>query len=640
MAMANLVSNPQRLELILNFLPANEAFGAAKVSQTFHQAQERLNAGVFLQRIRPNTWASKNKLDQEFNRRLLRDWYLCLKDSALQVAYIESRQHLIFIEPSCTLTAAPQGSDPFPVDADSQKYRCSIESFNLDCLWWDCLQEELFEWPRQRSDGEEEDEEPASGPQAAPEATGGYPSDSKPEAVQEELPFELEAVPGYQGSLDPPNLLEDVLAVLSLNAAWFSYSFWTRQLQAILLLQDGRFLLIGACEMQGTIDSQAAARVYRGFVADSLASLVTFAQDPRSREILRTRLPGEPAPVASAGVQSVNPTWMSVSIPRVEPDKAEAFHERFGSFLHASETCENVLFSTLQVDVEQGRKNIKAGDKCRVVRQSETFIWTSCRCQDWAAPLGPVPPKLEAEYLERASKEDLRFTTFSGGCHLGLRRDRWYDAVVVHVNEDNTVDLRYTDPKTWSNGASGFTEGEGNDRNEALIEADVDIERVKVVPGSRWYLDFKRIWEGCSGFSCIGLSFGGDDVGSIRCFAGSQTLNQDAPKVVEEVPFLKLADVFADTTAAHLFRCKVLSEEKECFEDKESIQEIEELSLDKGQTDGEMYPRSAQMAVGKRLFLKLLRTSFWDKWVAQGGESPAKIVNLFKKDKFVRLVIK
>ena len=535
-------SNPQRLEFILNYLPANEAFGAAKVSQTFHQAQERLNASVFLHQIRPNAWVSKNKLDQKFNRRLLRDWYLCLKYSALQVAYVGHEQHLIFVEPSCTLTAAPQGSDPFPVNVDNDKYCCFIEPFNFDCLWWDCLQKELFEWPRQvaqilerrpeeedeferreapeargayprgldrrseeedeferreapeargayprgldrrseeedeferreapeargayprgldrRSEEEEDEFERREAPEArgayprgldrrseeedeferreapeargayprgldrrseeedeferreapeargayprgldrrseeedeferreapeargayprgldrrseeedeferreAPEARGAYPSEnSKPEALQEEMLFELEAVPGYQGSLDPPNLLEDVLAVLSLNAAWFTTSFWTRQLQAILLLRDCRFLLIGACEMQNTIDSQAKARVYRGFVADSLASLVTFAQDPRSREILRTRLPGEPAPVASAGVQSVNPTWMSVSIPRVEPDKAEAFHERFGSFLHASETCENVLFSTLQVDPHEQRQ--------------------------------------------------------------------------------------------------------------------------------------------------------------------------------------------------------------------------------------------------------------------------------------------
>ena len=285
----------------------------------------------------------------------------------------------------------------------------------------------------------------------------------------------------------------------------------------------------------------------------------------------------------------------------------------------------------------EARKNIKAGDKLRVVREGWTFIWARCRCEAWAAPLGPVPPKLEAEYLERASKEDLRFTIFGGGSHLGLKHDRWYEAVVVHVNEDNTVDLRYTDPTEWSNGASSFAEGEGNDRNEALIETDVDIERAQVVPSSRWYSDFKRIWEGCSGFSCIGLSFGEADASGQ---SSEPKADKEAPKVVEGAPFLKLADVFADTTAAHLFRCKVLSEEKECFEDKESIQEIEELSLDKGPTDGKMYPRSAQMAAGKRLFLKLLRTSFWDKWVAQGGESPAKILKLFgRQDTFVRLVI-
>ena len=50
------------------------------------------------------------------------------------------------------------------------------------------------------------------------------------------------------------------------------------------------------------------------------------------------------------------------------------------------------------------------------------------------------------------------------------------------------------------------------------------------------------------------------------------------------------------------------------------------------------WPSPRDMAKGKEHFLKLLRTAaYWEKWVAQGGESPAYVTSLFKKQRVVRL---
>ena len=50
--MAKLVTNPQRVQQVLSYLPANEAFGAAQVSQAFQTAQASLDARP-LSQIRP-----------------------------------------------------------------------------------------------------------------------------------------------------------------------------------------------------------------------------------------------------------------------------------------------------------------------------------------------------------------------------------------------------------------------------------------------------------------------------------------------------------------------------------------------------------------------------------------------------------
>eukprot|EP00435_Cladocopium_sp_Y103_P036126 s642_g9.t1 len=386
------------------------------------------------------------------------------------------------------------------------------------------------------------------------------------------VPHELEAVPGYRGDLSLPDLCQDVLAVLSLNAAWFDYSFWTRQLQAILLLRDGRFLLIGTCEMQGTIESQASARVYRCFVSDSLMSLVTFAQDPRSREILRTTLPSDEkmdsvSKEVDKAVRRKDADMLIVKLPRVDREDRKSVEGMFGAFLKASqESFDNVLFSNLQMNQKDLRKGIKAGDKVRVKRQGETFIWTSCQCDTGEFPLGPVAPDTEEEMLQQCHSKDRRWLTYSGGCHLGLKDGRSYQAEVVRVLKDGAaVDLQYTDASEWGSGNSGFTNSQGRNRDDAFVEADVDVERVQMMPTSRWYWSFKDVWERCGGFSQVSLSFEGRGEGGLRCFAGSSMANAESSSSAAEddATFLKLADALADTLPAHRFRCRTLSGEKD-----------------------------------------------------------------------------
>mmetsp|Transcript_6669 Transcript_6669/g.10978 ORF Transcript_6669/g.10978 Transcript_6669/m.10978 type:complete len:668 (-) Transcript_6669:121-2124(-) len=666
MATATHVLSSQRLDLVLDYLSAPDAFRCAVVCSSFAKTLQLSDARRWLRRLRPKTWKSEgiDELSQEFCRRLLRDWHLCLKHSACQVAYVRYDQHLFFVEPSSSMAPAPQGSDPFPVNVDAKSYKCSIEEFYWDCLWWKCLDNELFRWPQEellkevivrgsdedgrgrRTDDEDDRRRGADDEVRVPLLN---PEDLPPGAVVGELrpfipttktvPHELEAVPGYRGDLSLPDLCQDVLAVLSLNAAWFDYSFWTRQLQAILLLRDGRFLLIGTCELQGTIESQASARVYRCFVSDSLMSLVTFAQDPRSREILRTTLPGDEKMDSGSKEGDKAADMLTVKLPRVDREDRQSVEGMFGAFLKASqESFDHVLFSNLQMNQKDLRKDIKAGDKVRVKRQGETFIWSSCQCDTGEFPLGQVAPDTEEEMLQQCHSKDRRWLTYSGGCHLGLKDGRCYEAEVIRVLDASaaSVDLQYTDASEWASGNSGFTSGQGRSRSDAFVEADVDVERLQMMPKSRWYWSFKNVWEPCGGFSQISLSFGDSGEGGLRCFAGSSTeeAKAESSSSEDDATFLQLADALADSLPAHRFRCRILSREMNdsLAEEKQLIEELT--------PSAEGLPRQQQMVAGKRLFLKLLRVpSFWKKWVDQGGESPAQMTTLFKKEKFVRLII-
>lgn len=219
--------------------------------------------------------------------------------------------------------------------------------------------------------------------------------------------------------------------------------------------------------------------------------------------------------------------------------------------------------------------------------------------------------------------QDRRFLSFSKGCHLGLRRDVSYSAVVIGRDE-NAVDVRYTNPSEWADGASGFTNSLGSSLKETLVEADVDIRRVTVLPESEWYWNFWQTWE-------RGELPRTSSVGDFLFPPES------------EVKHLKLADAFADTERGHLFRCELLGQEKEMLHEdfQEMIQKLMldvQSSIDRDR--GRLWPRQADMAMAKRLFLKLLRTPFWMKWIAQGGESPSKVTTLFGKKKFVRLVLR
>lgn len=655
----------QRLQQTLSYLEAHEAFGCARVCRSFASTVETLNAEEFLQRIRPKTWngAFPKELDQEFCRRLLRDWHLCLKNSTCQVGYVAYDQHLLFVEPSCKLAPSPQGSDPFPVSVDAKTYKCAFEEFYWDSLWWKCLDNELFHWPKQTmrddfkqafANGPVSREGPMSreddpfqdlwddylvpaGNQAGAQLVPVQP-------VFVEVPIELEPVFGYSGDMSLPKLSEDVLAVLALNAAWFQYSFWTRQLQGILLLRDGRFLLIGSCEMQGTIDSQLSARVYRCFVSDSLMSLVTFAQDPRSREILRTRVPGGEMEQERVS-PNLNAALHEVRVPRIDYEDKAILEETFGEFKKASKESEGVLFSTSLMDQEELRANIKVGDLVRVKREGDTFGWISCQCKEESPiPQGPVSPDVEEDFVHSSKSQDLRWLSFSGGCHLGLLNGRYYQAKVVRVMDNGSrLDVQYLDPEEWAlfpwimNGDSGFTNGLGNDRHDSYIEADVDILRCNVLPSSSWYWSFKEVWDRCGSFSSLSCDFGGErsSGGSVRAFSSGPSGYPSDAGAPEAPAFRKLADVFADTLPAHDFRCRLLSEEKDMLPKYQGM--IEELSASKG---GDGFPRQKTMVAGKELVLQLLRVpTFWKKWMEQGGESPAKMTTLFKKEKFVRLVI-
>lgn len=597
------------LDLVMEFLPLMEAFGCAKVCQVWLETQKCLDAKVFLHQLRMVCAGDINilNLHRQGCRQLILDWHECLRNASLQVAYVSYDQHLIYVEPNTTLAKPPQGSDPFPVDTDAPSYHCLIKAFTMDTLWWECLDQELFRWPRESSDAE-----------------------------AGEVSHHCEAVPGYTGDVSAPKLPDDVLAIMALNAAWFHYSFWTRQLQAILLLRDGRFLLIRTSEMQSTVDTQANAQVYRCFVADSLWSIVMFAQDPKSREVLRTRVPAR-FTVNHLSQPKKNPLderVAHVKLPRVEPSsdveliQNPGFEQIFGSFRSADGLPgEGSLFSSAELVQEEARRRLKPGDLCRVERAGDNYIWQSCLCDGWGMPDGPLPPDVEIARLEQASCQDRRFLSFSKGCHLGLRREVSYSAVITYVH-GSTVDVQYTNPSEWADGASGFTNSLGSSLKEPPMEADVKKTRVTVLPDSKWYWNFWQTWE-------RGELPRTSSVGDFLF----------PPHLESEPKHLKLADAFADTERGHIFRVNLLAEEKErlqedCHTVIDRLVRDVESSTEILRPPGWLWPRQNEMALAKRLFLKLLRTPFWTTWIERGGESPSKVTTLFGKKKFVRLVLR
>eukprot|EP00913_Durusdinium_trenchii_P026716 g25063.t1 len=231
---------------------------------------------------------------------------------------------------------------------------------------------------------------------------------------------------------------------------------WAK-LQAILLLRDGRFLLIGTSEDQASIQSQVTVRACRVFVADSLGALVAYAQDDRSREILRTQLPGSSSLSATADF-----SLRRVKMPRVTVDRwseFSRFQDIFGDWRKPYAPAKTpakaprpkgVLYSYRPTAAKPTEQQLRNGMRCRVRREGEALVWKRCRCEGW--DIGPVAPELEREYVEQAWREDRRWRSVSV---LSLRRDSYYSAVVSQ-----------------------------------LIDLDVDIGRIRVLPSNSWYRSF------------------------------------------------------------------------------------------------------------------------------------------------------
>ena len=134
--------------------------------------------------------------------------------------------------------------------------------------------------------------------------------------------------------------------------------------------------------MQSTVDTQVNAQVYRCFVADSLWSIVMFAQDPKSREVLRTRVPARFTVnhLSQPKKSPLDERVARVKLPRVvassdvELIQNNSFEKIFGSF-HSADSDglpeEGSLFSSAELVQEEARRRLKPGE-----RIAQT---TSCR---------------------------------------------------------------------------------------------------------------------------------------------------------------------------------------------------------------------------------------------------------------------
>ena len=124
--------------------------------------------------------------------------------------------------------------------------------------------------------------------------------------------------------------------------------------------------------MQSTVDTQANAQVYRCFVADSLWSIVMFAQDPKSREVLRTRVPERLASshLSQPKKNPLDERVAHVKLPRIEPSmdveliQNPDFEHIFGSFRSADSDGlrEGSLFSSVELVQEEARRRLKPGE--------------------------------------------------------------------------------------------------------------------------------------------------------------------------------------------------------------------------------------------------------------------------------------
>lgn len=676
----------------LSHLSAPKAFQAQCVCRRWLGVVQRLDAKALVLSWRPAGWllgaASAPCLeDASFCRALLRDLHTCLADSALQVAYITWKQHLIFIEPTAKLASPPQGGDVFPVGSDRDHYTCRIVPFSQNKVWWSCLEGEAFYWPLE---DEDEGTRPATDQDNANETSTSSATPPGRLALRT-----CEAVPGFGGSSDAFRLPEDVAAVLALNAAWYKGSFMNRKLQTILLLRDGRFALLGSCEDKGSIDSHARGYATRCLVADSLANLVTHAQDDFSRRLLRTQLPckvsrsatppdnhgsgsgdtGKPDVAMSAALagSKFSRQVSAVALPR------SPLGDILGHFLTSSAAdakwSEPPLFDKTME--KESAANVQPGDEVRVLHEGLELKWSACTWPDNDLAQGPVDPERELKLLAEAEQKGLRFLTYSAGCTVGRDRRFHYPAVVQTVDRmSSTADVLYTTEAT--DGNSGFTGSLGRMCDAELPptqETDVAFHRIHIVPKSPWFQDFLAAWKPCGAFVSLNSSFEdsendedaqvaedrgtcrvfsdaqvAEDRGACRVFgASSETGDKDSSSATFAAHRLcRVADAFRDSRDAHTFRLQELSTHRTLLVGSLQEEKLAGLlaaspalgSLRSVQQPLQMWPRQAEMELGKRLFLELLRhPSYWPIWQTKGGESSAHIAKLFKQTKFVRLVL-
>lgn len=324
-----------------------------------------------LLQFRPSIWlpganSSPCLNDSWFCERLLDDMSLCLTSSALQVAFVSTEQHLMFVDPEAQLAPPLHESDVMAISADDPNHRCCIRPFSLQALWWSCLEEELFYWP---------------------DSTGAAPSTVRRPVRR------CKGVLGFKGSEEAFHLPGDVAAVLALNAAWYTcpvdppaldhcFTSTDRKLQAIFLLRDGRFVLVGTSELRGSLDVRTECQVCSCIVAGSLLELVAFGQDDYSRDVLKTRLPGQQSPDLIEVVNSVHPqhSWSKamrhIFIPELETCNEQ--RKLLGVFLTAEglQSDQPALFDSADIDNERNRfipRDFVQVQHTRLEIQSESF---------------------------------------------------------------------------------------------------------------------------------------------------------------------------------------------------------------------------------------------------------------------------
>ncbi|KAL6054289.1 hypothetical protein QOT17_017483 [Balamuthia mandrillaris] len=201
--------------------------------------------------------------------RLHSDTVRFLGTAALQFAYCDPSDFLIFRDRKRPFYNTPTKQDCFPVSTQP-----TILSMNWGMLWWedigillkDCAYDGVF---------------------------------------------------GYKGSLEPFTCA-DIAQVMSVNGAWYIYSYEERAFLAIFLLKDGRFVFLLEGSETGTIDS--GVRIHAKCIfASSLQQLLFFGLGDANREDLGIQLDPKAPPQTKNKTVRLQPSkhepcWLFKSI--------------------------------------------------------------------------------------------------------------------------------------------------------------------------------------------------------------------------------------------------------------------------------------------------------------------------------------